>query len=161
MQKTTIALMLLALMVFTISCQPNVSPLPNPDVSDSSEPMEPVTPEEEDEWIEAEAVMVESVDAQVMESWPLQVNVVVKGFLPDGCTSIHESSAQRYSQRFQITFVTRRPKDAFCTEALEPFDVVIPLEVSGLKAGTYLVDAYGTQSQFIFEQDNILPKPSS
>lgn len=154
-------MVLTAILTIAVSCQPLITGSANPDTSVSMDTPTKSPVGKTNKWIESESAMVESVDIVVLESWPLQVNVVVKGFLPDGCTNIYQSSSQRYSQRFKIFLITRRPKDALCTEALEPFDVVVPLDVSGLPAGNYQVDAYGVQGDFTFQQDNIIPRPSS
>jgi len=161
MRQTILILVLAAIITNTISCQPldpGLSIPENPDAMDT--PV--VSPTEQAiEWVESESLTVESVDVLIMESWPLQVNAVVKGYLPDGCTNIYQSSSHRYGQGFRINLVTRRPKDALCTEALELFEVIVPLDVSGLPAGNYQVDAYGVQADFTFQQDNIIPRPSS
>lgn len=97
---------------------------------------------------------VESLDVQIMESFPVQVSVVLTGYLPDGCTEIYEIKAPREGQTFTIDVVTRKPVDLACTMAIVPFEETISLDVEGLPAGEYTVE-YGELSQtFTLEQDN-------
>jgi putative hemolysin len=46
------------------------------------------------EMIHGEAV-VETIDILILESFPVQVNVVARGYLPDGCTEIDEIHQER------------------------------------------------------------------
>jgi inhibitor of cysteine peptidase len=99
---------------------------------------------------------VEEIEVLILESFPLQVNVVAGGNLPDGCTTIDEIEEEREGNRFVVTITTVRPADQACTEALVPFEEVISLDVVGLPAGTYTVDVNGVQGTFEFAVDNKL-----
>ncbi|MBN1247140.1 MAG: hypothetical protein JXC32_05740 [Anaerolineae bacterium] len=99
---------------------------------------------------------VENVDVLIMESFPVQVSVVAQGNLPDGCTELADWSVTRDGTTFKVTLPTERPADAVCTEALEPFEARIPLDVLGLEAGTYTVDVNGVTATFELAVDNVL-----
>lgn len=99
---------------------------------------------------------IESVEAVFLESFPLQVQLKVEGYFPDGCTEIESTEVERQGNVFDVTLRTARPADVACTEAIEPFEVNIPLDVYGLPAGEYSVDVNGVETSFTFEQDNIL-----
>jgi len=103
---------------------------------------------------------VDGIDIRIMESFPVQVNVAVWGNLPDGCTEIDEAQVQREGNLFRITLTTRRPADRLCTEALMPYEHVIPLDVYGLPAGDYTVDVNGVMGTFTLEIDNMPPEES-
>ncbi|NDJ53216.1 MAG: hypothetical protein GYB68_09050 [Chloroflexi bacterium] len=78
-----------------------------------------------------------------------QIAFVVRGSLPDGCTTISEVLALQISDdSFQVQIFTERPTDLACTEALVPFEEVIPVDVSGLAAGEYSVTAYSLSETF-------------
>lgn len=109
-----------------------------------------------EEVIRGEAV-VEEIDIQILESFPVQVHVVARGYLPDGCTQIDEIEQTRSGQTFQVTITTVRPADAACTEAIVPFEEVIALDVLGLEAGTYSVDVNGVTGSFRLDMDNEPP----
>ncbi len=98
---------------------------------------------------------VETVDLLIMESFPVQVRAEVSGYLPDGCTELGNWTVERNGSTFSVLLPTERPADAVCTEALESFQVSIPLEVLGLEAGTYTVDVNGVTETFELAVDNI------
>jgi inhibitor of cysteine peptidase len=65
--------------------------------------------------------MTDEVMIQQMQSAPLQVRVLVRGNLPDGCTRLDSAKVERYENMFTIRLDTRRPKNAVCTQALVPY----------------------------------------
>lgn len=83
-----------------------------------------------------------------------QVQVTVQGNLPDGCTELGEADVTRTGEQFAITLPTSRPTDAFCTQALVPFEEIIPLDVTGLPAGDYVVNVNGVSETFTLASDN-------
>lgn len=101
-------------------------------------------------------VSVESLEILLLESFPVQVNVIVSGNLPNGCSTLNEPRPRREGNTFVINLVATQLPDEVCTQALVPFDQVIPLDVAGLPAGTYTVSVNGTTDTFTLEVDNIL-----
>ncbi|MBW6466101.1 MAG: hypothetical protein K0B06_06325 [Brevefilum sp.] len=100
---------------------------------------------------------VTSIDVLLMESFPLQAQIVIAGYLPDGCTELYDISVEGEGQSFIVTLTTRRPTgDVACTMALEPFEENISLDIEGLEAGTYTVIAQDQQAQFTLDVDNVL-----
>ncbi|MCA9991878.1 MAG: hypothetical protein H6666_06710 [Ardenticatenaceae bacterium] len=100
---------------------------------------------------------VDTVDVLVLESFPVQVNVIASGNLPDGCTRLEEPTIAQADTTFTISLPTSRPGDAVCTEALEPYDKVIPLDVAGLPAGSYTVSVNGVSASFTLAVANEAP----
>jgi len=98
---------------------------------------------------------VENIDILILESFPVQINVVARGNLPDGCTTIDEVIQERDGNTFRVTITTVRPVGMECTEALVPFEKVIALDVYGLPAGVYTVDVNGVSGTFELTVDNI------
>ena len=98
--------------------------------------------------------MVDSIDILILESFPVQINVVARGNLPDGCTEIDEIISELEEQTFNVTITTARPADAMCTEALVPFEETFSLDVYGLPAGVYTVDVNGVTGTFELAVDN-------
>ncbi|HEY60650.1 MAG TPA: hypothetical protein G4N92_08220 [Anaerolineae bacterium] len=111
---------------------------------------------DEEKYTQGENAIVEKIDVYFLESWPLQVSVAVHGYLPDGCTQIYQSESLLAGNEFTIRIVTIRQKDVMCTQALVPFEEYVPLDVYGLPAGTYYIDAYGKSADFTFDVDNAL-----
>jgi inhibitor of cysteine peptidase len=98
---------------------------------------------------------VEDIDILILESFPVQVNVVARGNLPDGCTTIDQVTQERDGNTFRVTITTVRPVGMVCTEALVPFERVIDLDVYGLPAGVYTVDVNGVSDTFELAVDNV------
>ncbi len=99
---------------------------------------------------------VETIQVMTLESFPVQMQVVAQGYLPDSCTEINEIKTEREENNFNINISTKRPKEAVCTEAIVPFNETIPLDVQGLKAGNYTVNVNGVKGSFELAIDNIL-----
>jgi len=102
--------------------------------------------------------MVENIDVLLLESSPVQVNVVARGNLPDSCAEISDIAKQRDGNSFLVTITTSRPADAMCAQALVPFEEVIPLDVLGLPAGVYTVNVNGLSDTFTLDVDNVPPE---
>ncbi len=101
-------------------------------------------------------VYVDSLDILTLESFPVQMRAIVKGNLPDACTTISAVSSKRDGNTFKIEIVTTRPADALCAQMLVPFEQSVALDVAGLKAGTYTVVAGDVSETFELTVDNIL-----
>lgn len=110
--------------------------------------------------IRGEAV-VEEIDILILESFPVQINVVARGYLPDGCTEIDDILQKRTGMGFEVTITTVRPSGAICDQATKPFEEVISLDVAGLKAGRYTVVVNGITGTFDLAVDNVLPSDST
>jgi len=153
----------LSIAVFTaVSCAPPLlldEPAGGPDQPVSSDQPTVLAPEPTVDAgaVEVGLAVVDSIDILIMESMPVQVSVVVRGNLPDGCTTIGEAATQRDDRTFVVTLTTRRPLDAMCTEALVPYEQAVPLEVAGLPAGVYTVTVNGVSDTFELAVDNVLP----
>jgi inhibitor of cysteine peptidase len=109
--------------------------------------------------IERDAI-VDKVEIALLESFPVQVMVTVRGSVPDGCTTIgrHEQTVE--GNTIKVHLYTVRPADAMCTQALVDYEERIPLDAVGLPAGEYTVDVNGATGSFNLQIDNILPYPA-
>ena len=86
---------------------------------------------------------VDSIEILILESFPVQINVRVRGVLRDGCTNIDEVTTNRSGNNFNVNITTLREAGQICTEAEVPFEELVPLDVVGLPAGTYIVSVNG------------------
>lgn len=137
--------------------QPAATPTLNPDEPVSSDdPTATATPEEAAGEFQYGQAMVDKVDVLLLESFPVQVNAIVSGNLNNGCTEIDEITTEQQGNNFVVTVTTRAPMGVACTEALVPFEEVVPLEAVGLPAGDYTVTANGVSGQFALAVDNVL-----
>ncbi|MCL7453611.1 MAG: hypothetical protein M8467_11260 [Anaerolineae bacterium] len=101
---------------------------------------------------------VEGIEVLILESFPVQVQVVAQGFLADGCTTVGEISQELVDNTFMVTISSERPADKVCTQALVPFEETVSLEVRGLPAGDYTVNVNGVTETFSLLTDNVLPE---
>ena len=91
---------------------------------------------------------VQSVEVQVANSAPLQVNAVVRGVLTESCATLGESQVQYTPNAFQITVYVDNRAEIGCAQVTTPFETSIPLEVEDLPAGSYTVIANGASTGF-------------
>ena len=105
---------------------------------------------------EGDGLFIDSVETVIAESWPVQIDAVIRGNLADGCTAIvdYRFEYQEDSGLIVITVGTYRDPDAMCTLALVPFEEVLDLRVEGMSAGTYTVDVHGVTTTFELAADN-------
>jgi hypothetical protein len=103
---------------------------------------------------------VERIEILVLESFPVQIRVAARGNFPDGCTKIDQVTTSFKDNTFLVTLTTTRPAEASCTQALVPFEEVIPLEAVGLPAGLYTVNVNSVIGTFELAVDNILEEPT-
>ena len=143
-------------MVAACSAQPPVTNKNDHPISseDTSEPTEII---DTDRFEITESALLESMDIVFLESFPLQVHVILTGNFPDGCTFVQSHKVTREDNHFNISVFTKRPSEALCTEALVPFEYTVFLDVYGLPAGDYSVSAYNVSDSFTFKQDNFEP----
>lgn len=138
---------------------PTEEPTVAPDEPVSSEDPTPTPDAGEEEPVDGEVTIqdavVTSVDVLLMESWPLQASAKVEGELGDGCTELEPITTEREGDTFYISIKSSRPVDAVCTMILQTFSESVPLDIEGLEAGTYTVNANGVEATFTLEQDNV------
>jgi len=105
---------------------------------------------------------IESVEIMIMESFPVQVNVVISGTLPDSCSAINQVNQARNGDMFVIAVGTVHQTGVMCAEQTQPFKESVLLDVAGLPAGSYTVTATGSNSvsnSFALTVDNNAPQP--
>ena len=94
-------------------------------------------------------VFVERVDVHLLESYPIQVRVVVAGHTPDACTTVTGVETRRAGNRFIVTLTATRAADQVCAQALTPFEQSVSLDVTALPGGVYTVDVHGLTTDVI------------
>jgi len=99
---------------------------------------------------------VNKIEINILESFPVRVNVIARGNLYDSCTKIKNVTIAQEENLFSITITTSRPADSVCAQVITPFEEVIELDVVGLKAGIYVVEVNGVTDTFELQVDNVL-----
>jgi inhibitor of cysteine peptidase len=100
---------------------------------------------------------VDNVDVLILESFPVQVRVMIQGNLPDACSVISDVKQTRSGSIFTIDLIVTRDPLAKCAQVLTPFEQSVGLDVDGLPAGTYSVEVEGVTTSFTLDVDNVLP----
>jgi inhibitor of cysteine peptidase len=134
---------------------PDIPVANTPALTDMPVPADTPAATMEDKKIIYGKARVDSIEILILESFPVQINVVARGSLPDGCTEIGEVVRNRSGNEFTVKITTVRPTDAICTQALVPFEEIVSLDVYGLKAGTYTVEVNGVTDKFKLDIDNM------
>ena len=91
---------------------------------------------------------VERIEIVVLESDPVQVRVVVYGWMSDSCTTIRNFEQAREGALIRLRIITTRPADVMCAQVIKRFRETYPVETAGLPSGTYTLDVSGKQEQF-------------
>jgi hypothetical protein len=78
--------------------------------------------------LEIKPMQIDSIEALVAESLPVQVSAHVKGVIGDGCTELRSARQEREDSAVRIEILVQRPKDAVCTQIAKLYDETIPLE---------------------------------
>jgi hypothetical protein len=103
----------------------------------------------------ASIALVQSIEVQILESDPVQVNAIVRGQLPDaGCTTIASADQVRAGNTFKIMLMTTTDPLALCAQALTPFEEVVLLNVRDLPPGEYVVNVNGVEQSFELPAQN-------
>ena len=100
--------------------------------------------------------LIENIEILILESFPVQIHVRVRGILGDSCTTLHQITQKRVENTFTITVATTRPADAICADIITRFEETIALDVYGLPAGMYIVDVNGVHDTFTLSVDNVI-----
>ncbi len=100
---------------------------------------------------------VQSVDIQVMDTDPPQVNAVVRGNLSESCATLAPSQVSYASNVFEIKLYAVSPTDRGCAQVTTPFETTIALETTDLPAGNYTVTANGVSAVFALQTGTPVP----
>lgn len=98
---------------------------------------------------------VEVVEIHQIETFPVVVNVIARGHLPDECTTIDQISQVRTGSNFYISIDSVYYGGETCLQEPIPFEEEIELDVVSLPAGIYVVDVNGLQGTFKLQADNV------
>lgn len=83
-----------------------------------------------------DSVSVRPALREVRPGQEVQVEVLIKGAMPDGCSELNEAVQTQIGHMIDVELTVRRPRGAMCIEVIRPFRFYLPLE------GTYAPGAY-------------------
>ncbi|SFM52788.1 hypothetical protein [Nitrosomonas communis] len=104
---------------------------------------------------EAQRAIIDAIEIKILESFPMQVHVLVSGFLPTPCYHLGPINKRYADNQFEIAVnMTPPPPDTGCITVLEPFAITIPLDVYGLPKGCYQIYVNDKSGSFELSTDN-------
>jgi hypothetical protein len=108
-----------------------------------------------------DTIVVDRVEVVILESFPVQVQAIVHGTLPDACAFIQQAEQVRRDNVFEVTLTPAWQANARCAPDRTPFEHTVPLDVVGLPAGTYVVEAHGARGTFALSTPNTPLEPAT
>lgn len=91
-------------------------------------------------------VYFDSADLLIMESFPIQLRLVMSGNLPTPCHELAYEIAEANAQnQIHVSVYTTVDPAVTCMQVLEPFDESIAIPLDGLADGEYSVWLNGEQ----------------
>ena len=92
-------------------------------------------------------VYIDGVEILLLESWPVQVQALVRGNLPTPCSRLAwVVDGPDAGGRITLTVYSTVDMDAVCTQVLQPFEQSIP--VGSLTSGDYVLVVNGVEYPF-------------
>jgi inhibitor of cysteine peptidase len=89
---------------------------------------------------------IQGIEVLLAESDPVQVAVVVTGWLPDSCTAHHETHQERIGDTITIQITTIRPRDLACATVVTEYQEKV--SIGTLPAGDYKVIVNDVEGEF-------------
>ncbi|MDE0187070.1 MAG: hypothetical protein OXP71_16635 [Candidatus Poribacteria bacterium] len=99
----------------------------------------------DDGWIITD-IPVRKVSVLISESQPVQVTVEVVGYLPDGCTTRHETHQSREGNTVTIRMTMKRSEDKICTKVVT--DIREQIYIGTFAPGNYVVMVNDLKKKF-------------
>jgi inhibitor of cysteine peptidase len=93
---------------------------------------------------------IESLDLEVIDTYPVAVLATVTGHLPDACSRIDliEQVTRESEGRIEMVVETWRDPERMCAAVLTPFEMAVPLDAGTLLPGIYRVEAGESSGTF-------------
>jgi hypothetical protein len=82
--------------------------------------------------------VIETVDALLLESFPVQINLQVSGYQPDGCDYPVQVDQRREGGEVFVEIYREVPFGVMCPAVLRAYEGMISLE-GGFEPGTYTI----------------------
>ena len=99
---------------------------------------------------------IDQLNILTYNSFPVQSNIIVKGYLANNCVSISDIMESRQDSELQFELVTTRQAGHNCIKKKQNFEEIIPINTEGLKAGFYTVKVNDVTKTFELIVDNIV-----
>lgn len=103
--------------------------------------------------VERRSAQIESLSLSVLESFPLRVDVTLRGVLADGCSRL-ESVSERFEapeRTYHLDVMVRRDAETMCAQVISEFELTVPIVKAGLAVGEFRVEAHPREATFEIE----------
>ncbi|RKZ52968.1 MAG: hypothetical protein DRR00_06485 [Candidatus Parabeggiatoa sp. nov. 3] len=102
------------------------------------------------------SAFVDEIEMMIIETFPVQVNVIAKGYFHDDCTKIVHITEELRGNTISLKMITVRQTDKVCSQDIKPFEEIIPLNIAGFSADIYTVNVNNKSAIFELGVDNII-----
>lgn len=101
---------------------------------------------------------VSEINVSKTDTFPVEVNILAKGTLPDSCTVLGDIKQNYADNKFVVSIESKKFLDAKnCEPTNETFEQNIQLAgVVGLPKGSYMVNVNGVAGAFTLDIDNFI-----
>lgn len=96
---------------------------------------------------------VDEVQVNLIESLPVQASVTIRGVMPDACTKVDHFHQRVSADTIYLWVYVSCPADRMCAQVLTPYEETLPLDLSELTAGEYVLDVNGITQTLTLEPD--------
>jgi len=110
-----------------------------------------LTPNGDFQAIHAESknlVHLDEISVAVIETEPVQVELAVEGYRSNPCVDVDTIVTQKGNSFYVMLTETPLQTLVACAQVIDPYQDTIPLGVTGLPAGNYLVNINGMEIDF-------------
>jgi hypothetical protein len=104
---------------------------------------------------------VEDIEIKTLESQPIRIDVVSRGYLPDSCTYIQTTNQGKEGQFISISIITGRPSNIECAQQKQPFELHTNLDGTNLIPGEYTIAVNGVVRTFVIPLEQATPVPNA
>ncbi|EIJ41521.1 hypothetical protein BegalDRAFT_0606 [Beggiatoa alba B18LD] len=101
-------------------------------------------------------IQIQKVDISILETYPLQINVVAQVTVPNSCLTVGDISEDRQNSTFNLTLLSAPQTNSHCVEQPQTIEQIIPLNLQGLNAGVYTVNINEASTEFELMMDMVL-----
>ncbi len=105
--------------------------------------------------INTNEVLIEDISILMTELFPIEVNIVASGNLPNSCTVIDQIIEEQKGDTLTLK-ITAKPHPTCSNNIKQAFAEVIPLDVAGLTSGLYKIKVNNKTDAFELGIDNII-----
>jgi hypothetical protein len=98
--------------------------------------------------VEIKLAPIDAVEVSILESYPAQISVYIKGGLSDGCTTFNDITTIRQGNIVTITVTVKRPLEVSCPAIYTSFEKNVNLGSDFMQGTTYTLDVNDYRTTF-------------